>query len=757
MSEKMRRVPPHKHVPSDIVETPEDMILPSWRHPDDPTKPVLRSLASIPDGFFPASDEGRKKFEDEFVDTAKIAGYAVTGPKIADLAVETSKIKDAAITSPKLSNDAIMFSESLYGLVLLLPFDMIIDSKVFDWSGEENDGTVYGATLVDGRFGEALNFDGVDDFVEVPHSASLNVTQGLTLLAWVKLTDPSLDQKIVGKTTIGDGYVMGVSGNRLYSEIWDSTGERFSLYAGDLVANQWHRLAVTWKTGGRFRGYIDGVKVADVAASSNPIGTNLNPLRIGCAPWDPKGLLVKGIIDEVCEYSRELSADEILSDYRSGSLKRITKITENMIKTGAITTEKISTGAVIAEKIAANAITAEKVAANAITTDKINAYAVTAVKLAANSVTAEKVAANAIVTEKLAAEAVTAAKLSAGAVTTDKIYAQAVSIDKIEPHVASRTLEFIYTKFKEYSTGEITTRTSAEAVWGINVWTREILNEPKLRYRLRKVYAEIKSELGSGAAFRYNVFTDVYVLWGAETVSYKDLCEGVNDASTWWTGIETLGTGSHSYSLGTLYYAYIRWNYLGSPGYPADIEVTSGTGSRWKIYKNYASAQDWSVYKAFGFEVYFVPGAGVTEVQLRVKICSDTTETNYYYFDVTFPLDGSGPDAHTCRFEKMTVVGAPSLSSIYRISIEVLNDIGNTYIAIGHLTLSGTDFAIMNAYDQGTYVEKDQEIDNLGSVNTTLRLAYHIGCSGTSTNPNIAKMRYPASDVRGVSYLEEVI
>ena len=53
------------------------------------------------------------------------------------------------------------------GLVAEWHFDEGAGSILKDSSGNGNDGVIYGATWVDGKYGEALSFDGVDDNLEV--------------------------------------------------------------------------------------------------------------------------------------------------------------------------------------------------------------------------------------------------------------------------------------------------------------------------------------------------------------------------------------------------------------------------------------------------------------------------------------------------------------------------------------------------------------------------------------------------------------
>jgi predicted outer membrane repeat protein len=171
-----------------------------------------------------------------------------------------------------------------------------------------------------GQVNGALQFDGVDDHVQVRHDDSLNPGTELTLMAWVNLQNPGADQKIVGKRPLTPrrGYSLGAINNQLYGEIWDSDQTRHELKAGNIPAQIWTHLAVTWQTNGKLIGYINGQEVGWTAANGNPIGTNDRQLVIGKAPWERNQFFVNGAIDEVAVFDRALSASEISNIYGSG-------------------------------------------------------------------------------------------------------------------------------------------------------------------------------------------------------------------------------------------------------------------------------------------------------------------------------------------------------------------------------------------------------------------------------------------------------
>jgi hypothetical protein len=167
----------------------------------------------------------------------------------------------------------------------------------------------------------AFRAEDFQHFVHSEHPSPLGLEQELTVSVWVKLTDPQQDQKILGRThrnlTVYSGWLLGVAAGKLYPEIWDSQNIRYTMSSGTIEAQEWFHLAITWKSGGKFKGYIDGNLVIDLDASPDPISnTPGSEFKIGVRPHgpstDPIRFPVDGNIDDIRIYSREFDADEII-------------------------------------------------------------------------------------------------------------------------------------------------------------------------------------------------------------------------------------------------------------------------------------------------------------------------------------------------------------------------------------------------------------------------------------------------------------
>ncbi len=84
------------------------------------------------------------------------------------------------------------------GLIAYWSFDEGSGGIAYDSAGS-NHGTIYGASWVDGISGHALSFDGVDDYIEVPDSDSLDIANEITIEAWIKKQESSRIESIISK------------------------------------------------------------------------------------------------------------------------------------------------------------------------------------------------------------------------------------------------------------------------------------------------------------------------------------------------------------------------------------------------------------------------------------------------------------------------------------------------------------------------------------------------------------------------------
>ena len=81
-------------------------------------------------------------------------------------------------------------AEPPLGLISYWKFDEGSGTTAYDSVGANN-GTVYGANWTTGKVDGALSFDGVDDYVNVPDSSSLDIVNYVTAVSYTHLTLPT--------------------------------------------------------------------------------------------------------------------------------------------------------------------------------------------------------------------------------------------------------------------------------------------------------------------------------------------------------------------------------------------------------------------------------------------------------------------------------------------------------------------------------------------------------------------------------------
>ena len=201
------------------------------------------------------------------------------------------------------------------GLVGAYSFDAGSGSVLADVSGNGNNGTISGATWTSGKAGGALRFDGVNDLVTVPDSASLDLLNGMTLEAWVRPTANGAWRTVMAKEESGN-HVYGLFSNSDTGRPAGilSIGSKWSQDIvrgpGALALSTWTHVATTYD-GSSFRLYVNGSQAATMPLLGQ-VRTSNGPLRIGgntvWAEW------FQGQIDDLRIYNRALSASELQSD-----------------------------------------------------------------------------------------------------------------------------------------------------------------------------------------------------------------------------------------------------------------------------------------------------------------------------------------------------------------------------------------------------------------------------------------------------------
>ncbi|WP_374087864.1 LamG-like jellyroll fold domain-containing protein [Methylomicrobium lacus] len=197
------------------------------------------------------------------------------------------------------------------GLVAAYGFEEASGKTVQDVSGNGNNGTIKEAVRITaGRYGKALKFDGVNDWVTVNDSASLDLSAGMTLEAWVY----PLSQTNGGNTIL----LKQASGAEVYALYSEEDANLPASYLNDgnyrgvtgpnrLPLKTWTHLVATYD-GSYQRLYVNGVEVAQ-SALNTLIKTSSGVLRIGGnSLW---GEYFHGYIDEVRIYNRALTASEV--------------------------------------------------------------------------------------------------------------------------------------------------------------------------------------------------------------------------------------------------------------------------------------------------------------------------------------------------------------------------------------------------------------------------------------------------------------
>ncbi len=285
------------------------------------TSPTHFTIDNLPSGLVPSMAVAA----DGLTATLTLTGNTENHDDVDDITDLQFTFTDAAFAGGDASivNSATGASSNLGidfndDLIAYYPFT----GNATDESGHGLDGTVSGATLAADRFGNtgsAYNFDGVDDFIQVPTSPQIlnTSTNQFTFAGWIYSVagDGTTSQNVFEATTATSGtnnevyFEASMPGTMRFGITDDSNGEHLAT-SRSLELNTWYFVVGTYD-GSEQKIYING-ELDDTQIWTDNFTIN-SGIYIGKDIQG--GQLFNGIIDDLRIFNRAVPATEIADLY----------------------------------------------------------------------------------------------------------------------------------------------------------------------------------------------------------------------------------------------------------------------------------------------------------------------------------------------------------------------------------------------------------------------------------------------------------
>ncbi|MBI4154487.1 right-handed parallel beta-helix repeat-containing protein, partial [Candidatus Woesearchaeota archaeon] len=208
------------------------------------------------------------------------------------------------------------------------------DTTIFDVSGNGHNGTAQSGAFVNlsGRYGAAFQFDGVNDYISIPHDAGLEFGN-MSVTAWINrvtntTTDAIVDKMITQSGSVRYGWVVNASGFLFFYH--DSVGSyhQYNTLTDAKVGtpSTWYYVALTYTfgEGNSMKIYVNGnltIGRWDSGTGNGSAGSSTRELWIGKQDHTTFPHPFDGLIDELKMWNRTLTADEINFSYQTNLYK----------------------------------------------------------------------------------------------------------------------------------------------------------------------------------------------------------------------------------------------------------------------------------------------------------------------------------------------------------------------------------------------------------------------------------------------------
>ncbi len=156
----------------------------------------------------------------------------------------------------------------------------------------------------------ALNFDGSNDFVNIPASTSININGTATIEGSFRTTSTSFMQMASLNSPVdGNGIDIGLSGGGFYTNVTLGTWTNYNGTAGNYADGQWHHFAVVIN-GTTVTIYMDGVQRGTFSGSGSLITTG-GSAGVQLGRHSNGSFYYNGDLDEVRVWNKALCLDQI--------------------------------------------------------------------------------------------------------------------------------------------------------------------------------------------------------------------------------------------------------------------------------------------------------------------------------------------------------------------------------------------------------------------------------------------------------------
>ncbi len=214
-------------------------------------------------------------------------------------------------------------TKSRSGLVGLWPLDGqdisgMSGDVILDRSGNGNDGsmvTMTRAAARPGKIGQALVFNGVDEYVDLVNNLDSFATPAISIALWLKRDSTSFahDQGIMGCVNNG-GWGFGLDGTNVLGRPFITKIGASAAYSDGTVIDDtdWHHLVISYD-GLNTRFYLDGVLDATVSYTESTFNCAGAGYTLGNSN---SSTFFEGRLDDVRIYNRAITASEVSALYR---------------------------------------------------------------------------------------------------------------------------------------------------------------------------------------------------------------------------------------------------------------------------------------------------------------------------------------------------------------------------------------------------------------------------------------------------------